>query len=259
VVAVSVILPTFDRERFVLEAVASVRAQTFPDWELIVVDDGSTDSTPQRIAAIADPRVRLIRRDRCSGGAAVPRNEGLRVATGEWVAFLDSDDLWAPAKLELQIAALARSGADWCYSGLNVIDESGRSRIKTIPAGGGGWIARDLRASKVTVALGAVVARRDLAPRFCPSIVFVEDIDWVWHLAERGPAVAVDEPLLEVREHPGRAGSQRARPVVGRLVSWWLVYFRAGIRARRLGVWPQLLVAGLRKSRHVLALLRAPQ
>lgn len=252
--AVSVILPTHDRERFLRQAIASVFAQSHTDWELLVVDDGSTDATPEILEAIPDPRLRTLRRRRPSGGAAVPRNLGLAAATGEWVAFLDSDDLWHPAKLARQLAALAASGADWCYTGFEVVDAAAIPTGRFGRATEAGWIAPRLRASGDSVALGSVVARRALAPRFCRWITHVEDVDWVWRLAETGRATAVDALLLKVREHPGRSGTERRAPIAGRLLSWWLVYLRAAARARSVAVWRQMLVRGAVKSRHVLAI-----
>lgn len=99
---VSVVIPTFNRAGTLRRAVDSVLGQTFTDFELIVVDDGSTDDTPGVIDALGDPRVRYIRHDRRSGANAA-RNTGIRASRGDYVAFLDSDDTWAPGKLEAQL------------------------------------------------------------------------------------------------------------------------------------------------------------
>lgn len=101
--AVSVVMPTFNRQKSLPRAIGSVLAQTFPDFELIVVDDASTDGTLGTLAAICDPRLRALRMSRNSGAAAA-RNRGIANARGRWVAFLDSDDTWAPDKLETQVA-----------------------------------------------------------------------------------------------------------------------------------------------------------
>ena len=112
---VSVVIPTFDRAELVSAAAESVLAQTFADLEAIVVDDGSTDRTVARLAAIGDPRLTVIAAAH-GGCVGAVRNRGVGAARGEWLAFLDSDDLWVPDKLEAQLAALDRSGADWCYA-----------------------------------------------------------------------------------------------------------------------------------------------
>src|SRR2546421_610268 len=102
---VSVILPTYDRLPLLREAVESVRAQTWADWELVVIDDGSTDGTAEYLTELAsvDPRVRVLRRPH-RGNPARLRNEAVAASTGEYVAFQDSDDVWEPEKLARQLA-----------------------------------------------------------------------------------------------------------------------------------------------------------
>lgn len=102
---VSVIIPTFNRARCVGEAIESVLSQSFHDFELIVVDDGSTDDTPAVLARFGT-RVRVLRQP--NRGVSAARNTGVLAAQGEWVAFLDSDDLWVPGKLEVQLEDIAR-------------------------------------------------------------------------------------------------------------------------------------------------------
>jgi glycosyltransferase involved in cell wall biosynthesis len=106
---VSVIIPTHNRRAMLVEAVDSVRAQSYRDWELIVVDDGSTDGTAGAPAARYGARVRVITQQR--SGVAAARNAGVRAAQGNYIAFLDSDDFWLPQKLERQIEFMLRAGA----------------------------------------------------------------------------------------------------------------------------------------------------
>ena len=103
--SVSVIMPAYNAERFIARGMASALAQSAGDLELIVVDDGSTDATAARVSACSDPRVRLIRQP--NRGVSRARNRGLREATGDWVAFLDSDDEWAPDFLASMLGALS--------------------------------------------------------------------------------------------------------------------------------------------------------
>ena len=120
-VTASVVIPTHDRGRVVVEAIESALAQTHPHLEVIVVDDGSTDDTAQRVARMNDPRVRYVHRPHA--GVSAARNTGIALATGDLVAFLDSDDLWKPHKLETEIAALARyPAADGVFSDLEKLD-----------------------------------------------------------------------------------------------------------------------------------------
>lgn len=130
---VSVVLPTRNRAALVGRAIASVLAQSETDLELIVVDDASTDGTPAVLAAIADPRLRLLRRER-NAGAAAARNAGLALARGEFVAFQDDDDVWLRDKLEQQLRALrAAPGRHWCLCG-SIRYERGRVRYIGGPA-----------------------------------------------------------------------------------------------------------------------------
>lgn len=124
---VSVVMPAFNAQRFIAQAVESVRAQSVTDWELIVIDDGSTDETPYMVRRLSreDPRIRLV----CNGenrGTAFSRNRGLELSRGKYIALLDSDDLWRPEKLARQLALVRESGADLIYSSYGIIDESGQ-------------------------------------------------------------------------------------------------------------------------------------
>ncbi len=104
--SVSVVIPTHNRARFITRALRSVLDQTFRAFEVLVVDDGSTDDTAGEVSRLEDPRVRLLGHP-VNRGAQAARNTGIRAATGEYVAFLDSDDTWMPDKLERQITCLA--------------------------------------------------------------------------------------------------------------------------------------------------------
>ena len=100
---VSVIMPSYNTAKYIAETIESVRSQTYPYWELIIVDDCSTDDTDSVVAQyLSDSRIRYLKNEKNSG-AAISRNYALREAKGKWVAFLDSDDVWLPEKLEIQI------------------------------------------------------------------------------------------------------------------------------------------------------------
>ncbi len=101
---ISVIIPTFNRKELLLEAVESVRGQTFRDWELVVVDDGSTDGTEKVLEPLISDRIRCIRQEH--GGVSAARNRGIRAARNDWIAFLDSDDYWHERKLQQQVDTL---------------------------------------------------------------------------------------------------------------------------------------------------------
>lgn len=115
---VSVILPAYDAERWLEAAVASVTAQTVRDWELVLVDDGSTDGTPALCDCLAagDRRIRVFHTP--NGGPSVARNNGLDVATGDWITFLDADDLLHPKFLETMLETANRTDADIVNCGM---------------------------------------------------------------------------------------------------------------------------------------------
>jgi glycosyltransferase involved in cell wall biosynthesis len=112
---VSVIIPVYNRRELVGRAIRSVVEQSCGNWELIVIDDASEDGTPERIAEEFGDRVRLLAQER-NRGVSAARNRGIEAATGEWVAFLDSDDEWRPQKLERQLAELKRTGLEVCHT-----------------------------------------------------------------------------------------------------------------------------------------------
>ncbi len=121
---VSIVIPVFNRSAAVRKTLDSVLSQEFVDWELLIVDDGSTDDTPEICAGYLDPRVRLIRQ--ANQGQAAGRNLGLSLARGEYVAFLDHDDLWHPEKLRLQVGALDKDPASGVvYGRVRHVDEDG--------------------------------------------------------------------------------------------------------------------------------------
>lgn len=127
---VSVIMPAYNMERFIEQAIRSVMNQTYWDWELLVIDDGSKDETCQiaeRLSA-EDSRVRLIRNEK-NMGVARTRNRGLDLCRGEYIALLDSDDVWHPEKLEKQLTRMQQTGADLSYCSYAMVDENGE-RIK---------------------------------------------------------------------------------------------------------------------------------
>lgn len=122
---VSIITPTWNCGRFIAETIESVLAQTYQNWEMIIVDDCSTDNTRGVVAEFSDPRIKYHCLD-VNSGAAVARNTALRLASGRWIAFLDSDDLWKPTKLERQLKFMAENGYAFSYHNYTEIDEDSK-------------------------------------------------------------------------------------------------------------------------------------
>lgn len=123
---VSVIMPSWNTAKFIKESIESVLRQTYKNLELIIVDDCSTDNTDEIVYSFDDPRIRYYHNKRNSG-AALTRNKGLREAQGEWIAFLDSDDLWMPNKLEYQIKFMTENKYIFSYTEYEKIDEHDNS------------------------------------------------------------------------------------------------------------------------------------
>lgn len=120
---VSIIMPTYNCGRFIKDSIDSVLAQTYTNWELLIVDDCSTDNTESIVRAYKDTRIHYFRNEK-NKGAALTRNRALREAKGRYIAFLDSDDLWIPEKLERQIAHMKQKGYAFTYHEYIEMDES---------------------------------------------------------------------------------------------------------------------------------------
>ncbi len=120
---VSIITPSHNTALFIAETIKSVQAQTYTNWEMIIVDDCSTDNTDEIVATfLDDPRIRYLKNEK-NIGAAVSRNYALREARGRWIAFLDSDDVWLPEKLEKQVAFMEHNNYHFSYTCYEEIDE----------------------------------------------------------------------------------------------------------------------------------------
>ena len=123
---VSIIMPSYNTGNYIGESIAAVLEQSYTDWELIIVDDCSTDNTEQIVESFRDERIRYLKNEKNSG-AAVSRNKALLEAKGKWIAFLDSDDLWSEDKLEKQIRFMQENEYYFSYTKYSEIDEESKS------------------------------------------------------------------------------------------------------------------------------------
>lgn len=132
---ISIIVPVYNAKNFIVETMECVRAQTYGDWELLLVEDCSSDGTMDLIMAYmegwGDTRIRLIRQP-SNMGAARARNRGLREACGRYIAYLDADDLWMPEKLERELCFLKEKNAAFVFTGYEFADERGRGTGKVV-------------------------------------------------------------------------------------------------------------------------------
>ena len=160
--SVSIVMANFNREAFIAIAIESVREQTWTDWELLVVDDGSTDascSIAERFAS-QDPRIRVHRQS--NGGQARARNTGIAGTRAPLVCFIDSDDVWMPKKLERQIAAMSDPSIDVLYGEENLIDERGDPVPESKMTRHSGSVWRELLADNFITFSTAMVRRAAL-------------------------------------------------------------------------------------------------
>ena len=220
---VSVIMPAYNAERYIEDAICSVLEQTMGDWELLVLDDCSSDGTREVVGAMSlrDSRIRLIENAENMGPART-RNRGMDLSCGRYVAFLDSDDLWKPEKLERQIALARETGAEIIYCSYEIIDEHGDKRCNDfiVPE------STDLRSMLVksvlscsTVLLTEAVYR---SYRF-PSFFYHEDYAlWLQFMQDGVSARGIREPLAGYRMQSGSRASNKLASAKRR----WDIYRR---------------------------------
>jgi glycosyltransferase involved in cell wall biosynthesis len=199
---VTTVIPTYNRARDVVHAVDSALAQRYPATlhDVVVVDDGSTDDTRAVLASRFGDRIRVLAKP--NGGVASARNDGLAAARGEAVAFLDSDDAWAPDKLAAQVDVLAaRPEIAMVLTSLIEVDEARRplgavSRRSTMPVDGHvlPFVLRNPACGPSTVMVRTAVARE--VGGFDPGLRTAEDLDFHLKVARRHQIAVVDRPLV---------------------------------------------------------------
>ena len=208
---VSVIMPTFNRRQFLQPAIESLLNQTFAAWELIIADDGSdnADTRSYLQSLHAPPRVKVMWLSH-SGRPSVARNAALREARGEYIAFLDSDDLWLPRKLETQIASLTRHPQrKWSYTAFAVVDGAGQPKEHPNRSAASGWIMEKMLNDEIVIALPSVVVARQSLEQVGPfdeALVMCEDDDLWVRLAAHSEIDGIDEPLTVIRRHGQHGG-----------------------------------------------------
>jgi glycosyltransferase involved in cell wall biosynthesis len=202
---VSVVIPTYNHARFLRQAIDSALGQTLAPHEVIVVDDGSSDGTPEIVAEYGD-RIRSVRHANC--GVAASRNAGADLATGELLAFLDADDVWLPRKLERQVERFERDpGLGLVHCGVEEIDAEGKVLRRQPDGLEGHTVAREMLLFRGPTILGGgsgvLIPRTAFAAveGFDPRLSTSADWDLYYRLANRYPIGYVSEPLLHYRLH----------------------------------------------------------
>jgi len=204
---VSIVMPAYNREKYISSAIESVLAQTFADWELIIVDDGSRDGTreiAERYAADHPGRITVIAQP--NSGVVVARNTAIRAARGTYIAFIDSDDLWHPEKLARQVACFRFTPrAAFVYTGYDTIDADGRRDRTVRPDRRFRGNIHDLLWTEPNEILGpTLMVRREAmfaVGLFDERLRAAENVDLRLKLARLGPIEYVDAVLYRYRKH----------------------------------------------------------
>lgn len=197
---VSVIMPAYNSAAFISESIQSVIQQTYPNWELIIVDDASTDTTRKIIEShsISEHRIRSFYNSHNSG-THFCRNKAINAAKGAFIAFLDADDLWKPEKLEKQLKVLSKDNVAACFSSYELISENGEPlnlQIKALPVV---TYDRLLKANYVGNLTGMYNAKL-LGKIYCPEIRKRQDWAlWLKVIEEGGPMEGIPEALAIYR------------------------------------------------------------
>jgi hypothetical protein len=206
---VTVVIPTYNRASLLEKAIDSALSQTYRNIEVIVADDSSTDGTKEMVLAIKDPRIKLLELKR-TGHVSPTRNAGVRAGSGKWIAFLDSDDIWLPEKIECQVKKMQETGKRWCYSGFELMDESGRA----IPPRAGhyvplsGWITSQLLTHEAAAVICTVILERTLFEEVgefnSEPTLHLCDFEFVLRVSRKAEAIALPGILTRILEHNGR-------------------------------------------------------
>jgi glycosyltransferase involved in cell wall biosynthesis len=209
---ISIIMPTYNRAGFIGETIESIRQQDFTSWELIIVDDGSDDDTEKIVRAIGDPRIIYHQAGRI-GIVGKIKNMGIELSRGDFIAFIDSDDLWAPSKLSLQLDALIRcADAGFCLTGGYNFKTKGKAVDYFYKQRTGekyGSLFLDYFRSELAGFTQALMIRRESLNKtgtFKESKSF-SDIDFILSLAKECTGVVLYEPLVYRRLHQSNHSS----------------------------------------------------
>lgn len=226
--SVTIVTPAYNAERLIDSTIQSVVNQTFDDWEMLVVDDCSTDGTREIVQKWAekDPRIKLIALSANFGGPAGPRNIGVREASGKYVAFLDSDDIWHPRKLEIQLQVLSKSNASFVCSQMKDFTSEQEISFDSIERYDLEEVSFKQQSLRARIPTSSVIVERDLlkATPFVEGINYkaVEDYHCWLRILERTPkCIKVRAPLLFYRKIEGQiSGSKMAMMKKVFMVHW---------------------------------------
>lgn len=215
---VSIVIPVYNCEKYVREAINSVVAQTYSEWELIAVDDGSTDGSLQVLREFdSDPRIRVVHQD--NNGVAAARNAGIKLCSGRYVALLDADDVWCDnCKLEKQIKFMMVHGAGMCFTSYETVSEDGAPiNVVHVPKliNYKGFLKNTITCSHTVMFDTRKIAKEMLlAPSSFPTKDFPEDLSvWLQVLKEGHLAYGLDDVLAQYRKRRASRSSNKLRAI----------------------------------------------
>lgn len=219
---VSIIIPVYNAEKYIKETVESVLQQSYKNWELILVENGSSDRTGEILSELTDERIRVI----FAGdnvGAARARNLGMEVASGRYAGFLDADDLWMPQKLSEQIAFMKDKNAGFCFTGYEFGDESakGTGKVVRVPE----TITYRKALGNTTIFTSTVLFDTSVLPKeklMMPDVKSEDSALWFQILREGVTAYGLDRNLVIYRR-PGKSLSSNKFEAMKRI---WNLYRR---------------------------------
>lgn len=218
---VSVIMPAYNAEKYIRAAIESVIRQTYENWELIVLDDGSTDSTAQTVKRLAegDSRIRFCPNERNMGVAAT-RNRGFDLARGDYVALLDSDDVWLPRKLEKQLALAEETGADIVYCSYRLFDDENRKKYSEFIVSPCTDLERMLIRCEFSCSTNMFSEKIYKKYRFSDNFYHEDYVLWLDLLKDGYKAAGCTEILAEYRQVPGSRAANKINAAKHR----WIIY-----------------------------------
>jgi len=243
---VSVVIPTYNRAALVERAVRGVLAQTHRDLEAIVVDDGSTDETVERLARIEDERLIVVTQQ--NSGVAAARNRGIEETSGRYLSFLDSDDEWLPEKLARQLAMLeeAPRHVGICTIGGDIVGPDGSLHRQSSPQG---YLFEPLLLQNTVFACMSALVKREVIEAiggFDPNLPAIEDWEWLQRAARLYSFVSVDEPLA--RYHNAPDASRRSARFDANMAARELLWLRNRHALRRAGLAHLYLLESARRD-----------
>jgi glycosyltransferase involved in cell wall biosynthesis len=273
-VRASAIIPTYNRRVHTFRAIESVLAQTVAADEIVVVDDGSTDGTADAIHSRYGSRVKVVSQE--NAGVAAARNRGIQIARGEWLAFLDSDDVWLPEKLAQQFKAISTLGesdfggcfTDCVFDGNSEMTRSGfdYAGLQSSSKFGAFDSALYMLSDCPVIFIQSLLVRRSVIVElggFDEAMVVSEDADLLFRLALKTKICFVAEPLVRIDRTPSRqvglcelygTRDDRVYRALERMYSKWLALPDALISQHRLDIWEML-----RSVRYDSAMAKAQQ